>query len=337
MMKSPVLSTLLLSIVSLAAACAPPGNDDDDGVVATSQSAVVMSDAARGVLTVPPALQPCVDAVEKEAGRQGNQGPDLLWRGFNGALRTSGAKAQDGSPITLVAEGGWLRGYKDNIAMESGAWTGAVLNAVFSCRGSAAEIASPIQIKSVSADWLGPGVHGYDIAFYDEKTKQATPACPTGELAIAMPRVWEDNGAKTDAVDRFTLACSGSAVGKCVVWGYRPWESIPSRDAGFMEGLHQACVRMVRADYCGDGVSATEPGTLIEFIDNAGIAGGSGSLPGATIEAAWGPDGALCINHPRWPEDTPSCAYHRVSCAGRVSSLPEETPILVNRSTIHWK
>ncbi len=88
MMKAPLLSTLLLSLVSFAAACAPPGDDDDDGAVATSRSAVVMSDAARGVLTVPPALQPCVDAVEKEAGRQGNQGPDLLWRGFNGALRT---------------------------------------------------------------------------------------------------------------------------------------------------------------------------------------------------------------------------------------------------------
>src|SRR6202162_534078 len=38
--------------------------------------------------------------------------------------------------------------------------------------------------------------------------------------------------------------------GKCVRYGYHPWEQAP--DGRPMRDYYDACVRMVRADYCGD-------------------------------------------------------------------------------------
>ena len=62
----------------------------------------------------------------------------------------------------------------------------------------------------------------------------------------------------------FELVCTGRARGKCVRFGYLPWTSDAMRE------VYNACVRVVRADYCGDGRSWTRDGTLIRFQDLAG-------------------------------------------------------------------
>ena len=49
------------------------------------------------------------------------------------------------------------------------------------------------------------------------------------------------------------FACTSGAVGKAVTWGYRPWERTLAQFA--------TAVRVVRADYCYDGMSWTENGT----------------------------------------------------------------------------
>ena len=66
-----------------------------------------------------------------------------------------------------------------------------------------------------------------------------------------------------------------------------------------MSALHQACVRMVRADYGGTGATATRDGTRIAFCDRAGVhpCGDRDRL-----EAAWSPIGAICVARPRIPE-----------------------------------
>src|SRR5262245_30501461 len=51
---------------------------------------------------------------------------------------------------------------------------------------------------------------------------------------------------------RVQLVCSSGAIGKCIRWGYPPW--LASR---LGRAVHDACVRMVRADYGGDGATAT--------------------------------------------------------------------------------
>src|SRR5262245_55006930 len=63
----------------------------------------------------------------------------------------------------------------------------------------------------------------------------------------------------------FELTCTGGAQAKCVRFGYRPWEMGP--DGRPMRVLYNACVRMVRADYGGDGHGTTRDGMVIDIYD----------------------------------------------------------------------
>ncbi len=64
---------------------------------------------------------------------------------------------------------------------------------------------------------------------------------------------------------------------------------------------YQACVRLVRADYGGDGVGHTRNGTPIDIFDRVGIQADE-SAPGMTFEAAFSPSGAVCVRHTRLPD-----------------------------------
>lgn len=121
--------------------------------------------------------------------------------------------------------------------------------------------------------------------------------------ALAMNGIWNERGAHEAQPDRFTFACENGAIAKCVDWGYRPWEGI--RNGQSMEDLHQACTRMARADYCGDGHSHTSDGSIIDMYDVLGI-----QLPTqgpslkwdpsqAVFEALWQSDGAACLSQTR--------------------------------------
>jgi hypothetical protein len=90
----------------------------------------------------------------------------------------------------------------------------------------------------------------------------------------------------------FDLTCTSGAVGKCIRWGYRPWEEQPGGPP--LAVLHQACVHMARADYGGDGRPATREGTLIYWCDRFGVYR-CGEDPPTPFEAAWGRDGAVCV------------------------------------------
>lgn len=104
---------------------------------------------------------------------------------------------------------------------------------------------------------------------------------------------------------RFSLACRGAALAKCAELGYKPFRDATECNASgacqtvSMQPLHQACVRMVRADYCGDGASHTQNGTEIDVFDTFKIKGEDPSVMGS-LEAEWGVDGAQCVVHTRW-------------------------------------
>lgn len=136
--------------------------------------------------------------------------------------------------------------------------------------------------------------------------------------AMALPGLWVSSPIpgvelwqNSDA--EFTFACEGSSVAKCVELGYKPWsESTDKKGNGFegraMPYYHDACVRMLRADYCGDGQSWTVEGQTIGLWDRKGIQ--SEAHPDWTFEAAWSPWGAVCLETPRveFPQgETPSC------------------------------
>jgi hypothetical protein len=119
---------------------------------------------------------------------------------------------------------------------------------------------------------------------------------PAGERwAFPVAGSWTASGEHRNDVD-VALTCSSGAIGKCVRFGYKPWAAGP--DGRSMWDLHQACVRMIRADYCGDGRANTRDGTRIEFYDRLGVTRPE-PAEGMSFEAAWAPDGAVCVAHVR--------------------------------------
>ncbi len=98
----------------------------------------------------------------------------------------------------------------------------------------------------------------------------------------------------------FELTCTSGAIGKCVRWGYRPWEERPGGPP--LRALHRACVHLVRADYGGDGRPTAREGTMIHVCDRFGIRPCDHDAPLA-FEAAWGAEGAACVARVRVSEN----------------------------------
>ncbi len=146
----------------------------------------------------------------------------------------------------------------------------------------------------------------------------------------------------------FELACTAGAMGKCIRFGYHPWQvrDLPkpvsrgdSESAPTYLDLYNACIQMVRADYGGDGIGTTRNGTVIDLYDDHGI-----QVPDAdgrmAFEAGWTQDGAVCVNHPRIKENISlgEIAMRWRRLAGKTgASCTEETArslgaLLFNRS-----
>ena len=137
-----------------------------------------------------------------------------------------------------------------------------------------------------------------DVGLYAVSFETATgwePLCGLDEagapiLAVAVPGTWSlasgspGDGAYTPSTTVQSFACRGKTIAKCVELGYKPWNGRTDQLA--------ACVRLLRADYCGDGRSYTVNGTLVNLYDNAGVLVDDAAW---TKEAAWSPAGAVCI------------------------------------------
>jgi hypothetical protein len=147
-----------------------------------------------------------------------------------------------------------------------------------------------------------------DVLAYEVSVSTDTgwvPLCglePDGSVrrALAVRGTWDQTGAWSDT-EMFSLACRRASIAKCVEFGYKSW-------LGYGDH-HLACVRMLRADYCGDGTAHTVNGTPINLYDNASIQDDTESWP---VDAEWGPDGALCFNNHRGGT-VPSCYAQKYS------------------------
>ncbi len=135
------------------------------------------------------------------------------------------------------------------------------------------------------------------------------PCVPSGDhpnpRALVLGGEWDLTGAHHDAAGKITFACENGDLSKCATWGYKPWAV---REGHSLADAHQACTRMARADYCGDGQSHTTERTIIEYYDTLGLqarmtVAEKGWDPKLTaFEAAWGPDGASCLARTRHGE-----------------------------------
>jgi len=101
----------------------------------------------------------------------------------------------------------------------------------------------------------------------------------------AWGAVTGDTASYATNANRFTLACRTKTVAKCLELGYKPYK-------GYI-GQMVACVRMLRADYCGTGVAHTVDGTSLNIYDNVGIQLDTAAW---APEAEWTASGARCVN-----------------------------------------
>lgn len=190
-------------------------------------------------------------------------------------------------------------------AREAGAAQGVVGTVL---QGTASN-GKPVEVAICGAEPApeDPGTVWYRIEAWNPVARQwENPCVALGRMpdprALAVRGVWDASGARQDTPGKLTFACENGAISKCIQWGYKPWAS---RGGQSLAGLHQACTRMARADYCGDGRGHTHEDTAIDMYDGLGVltktteASADWDPARASFEAAWAPDGATCLAHTR--------------------------------------
>ncbi len=159
-----------------------------------------------------------------------------------------------------------------------------------------------IRIDSVEHDARDPAgeVVLYGLSEQNPETGDWRNLClpdPDGRrVGFPLEGSFTKDGSYQPARGKILITCTAGAEGKCVRFGYKPWAVGPMGEP--LLPYYQACTRMVRADYCGDGIGHTRDGTSIDLFDRIGIQR-EDSAAGMTFEAAWGPEGAVCVRRTR--------------------------------------
>ncbi|MCY1019474.1 ADYC domain-containing protein [Pyxidicoccus sp. MSG2] len=207
------------------------------------------------------------------------------------------------------------------------AWPDASSNVVGMVLQGADSDGNPVEVAICGAEPSAddPSVEWYRIEAWNPVAQEWENPCQSKggaqtPRAMAVGGIWDTRGAHQDAPGKVTLACELGAISKCINWGYKPWGE---RDGKSLAGMHQACTRMARADYCGNGRSRTLNGTVIDMYDSFGMqtrmtkASSSWDPALASFEAAWGPDGATCMARTRYGEPLETILQE---CPGRFST-----------------
>jgi hypothetical protein len=253
----------------------------------------------------------------------------LVEEGVLNSIHMNGAIVNGAVPNALIGNGSAQRRAQEIVAVDLG---GHALEGT-RIEGAPAEIAALLASgERVTLAIVGSTIEsagGGEIVYYDVAGSDGSRVCDGKGLFV--PGVWDESGARHDELGgyRFTYACMTGVIAKCVAWGYAP--------ARVGADVHQACTRMARADYCGDGQPHTKNGTLIDVFDEVGVHAPAAEL-GMIFEAAWGPDGAVCVNHARYVDRVLSMGVVRPWCwdvFSRCSSMQEAGPhgaLLANAS-----
>lgn len=212
---------------------------------------------------------------------------------FAGARR--GAGVRERALDALWLEGSQLQASEGGQVLSGADLLGARLVGNLGSGGKVALRVEAVQ-RGQGAD---ADVWTYYVSYQDTHSGEWLPICRTGkgspEAAIAVAGRWDyrqgvsGGGAKREDAAVFTFACEGAAIAKCVRFGYKPWATVRGVS---LAGHHQACTRLVRADYCGDGASHTVDGQWVNLHDAAGVQADTERwMP----EAEWDEDGARCL------------------------------------------
>jgi hypothetical protein len=130
---------------------------------------------------------------------------------------------------------------------------------------------------------------------------------PTRHRGVTMVRgFWDHRGTWRDDPGLVTLSCDAAgnepnveqfvdadgAITKCA----KQFQIDPATHSD----AFQACVRMIRADYCGDGRVHTHKLTEISVATPQHPMTVAECSDGQCFEASWSKNGAVCIARPRW-------------------------------------
>ncbi len=162
----------------------------------------------------------------------------------------------------------------------------------------------PLQVTDIRRhpSMVHKDVWGYELWY--PRAGDWAPLCGVDDdgqplLAIPLAGRWNHEqgvpggGDWIDDPTKFTFACDGYVISKCVFGGYKPWGKVRGVK---LAAHHQACTRALRADYWGDGTPHTHDGMLINYYDKLGI---RDDVDAWSVEAEWTESGALCANQSR--------------------------------------
>jgi ADYC domain len=116
-------------------------------------------------------------------------------------------------------------------------------------------------------------------------------------LMFAGERINEHD--RTDAVDIagwFNFGCAGSALAKMYLTGH----TVAAAADGFTTTADErtTILKMFSGDYCGTGIPFTVAGQPLWWTDDHATMWFFANTQ-TTLEARWGPNGAICLNIPR--------------------------------------
>lgn len=248
---------------------------------------------------------------------------DLQGKLHDGArLGKVSVKASNGAYLALDKiewVGGQPRGRRGNTHYSGASMVGSKWELTLVVDGAP----QPKLLTIADYEEAAPGEYRYVFQYNDADGAPQDVCAPdvSGDVSVIPLKdisVDDATGAITQRSNTLYLACTSGAVGKAVVWGYKPWERSLAEFA--------AAVRMVRADYCYDGRSWTTPGTPVEVRDRWHI--NDFLNEDHPTEALWGEDGLVCLSTAR------SFSYPEITCASPLPSCDGET--LDDTNALYW-
>ena len=158
----------------------------------------------------------------------------------------------------------------------------------------------------------------YSVDIYNPADGTFSPMCAPDlngfAGAIPVAAIFDGTGKRVESATQFTFGCTAGVIAKCYRWGYRPYLTDAAGSSAGFASLHFACTRMARADYCGDGRTWTQDGTLINTWDSAPAPGPfqthGPADPTFVFEAGWSTQGAVCLSKERWATLNPQIAQN---------------------------
>jgi hypothetical protein len=216
----------------------------------------------------------------------------------------------DGAPLAnLRVEKGELVAERDGVTVRGTALAGARI--LGDATDGVQQVEVEYRVTTVQTELAAhdPTSTGNTFLYRIEQFATDTwiDACDPDEdgryAAIPVAMTWNGTVDRVPSTTHFTFGCTSAAIGKCYRWGYRPW--LTGYGGADFSALHQTCLRVARADYCGDGNTFTEDGTSINIWDRLPAPGPiqqHGLLPplGYVFEAGWNTQGAVCLSRSRW-------------------------------------